>query len=39
LESQLDFESYAQGVCRQTEDHKEGVQAFIQKRKPEFKGK
>jgi 2-(1,2-epoxy-1,2-dihydrophenyl)acetyl-CoA isomerase len=39
LESQLDFESYAQGICRQTEDHKEGVQAFMQKRKPEFKGK
>jgi 2-(1,2-epoxy-1,2-dihydrophenyl)acetyl-CoA isomerase len=39
LESQLDFESFAQGVCRQTEDHKEGVQAFMQKRKPEFKGK
>jgi 2-(1,2-epoxy-1,2-dihydrophenyl)acetyl-CoA isomerase len=39
LESQLVYESYAQGICRQTEDHKEGVQAFIQKRKPEFKGK
>jgi len=39
LESQLEFESYAQGVCRQTEDHREGVQAFVQKRKPEFKGK
>lgn len=39
LESQLDFESYAQSICRQTEDHKEGVQAFMQKRKPEFKGK
>jgi 2-(1,2-epoxy-1,2-dihydrophenyl)acetyl-CoA isomerase len=39
LESQLDFESYAQGICRQTEDHREGVQAFVQKRKPEFKGK
>jgi len=39
LESQIDFESYAQGICRQTGDHQEGVQAFIQKRKPEFKGK
>jgi len=39
LESQLDFESYAQGICRQTEDHHEGVEAFMQKRKPEFRGK
>lgn len=39
LESQLDYESYAQAICRQTEDHKEGVRAFMEKRKPEFKGK
>jgi len=39
LECQLDFESYAQGICRGTEDHKEGVKAFMEKRKPEFKGK
>jgi 2-(1,2-epoxy-1,2-dihydrophenyl)acetyl-CoA isomerase len=39
LESQLDFESYAQSICRGTKDHKEGVKAFMEKRKPEFKGR
>lgn len=39
LENQLDFESYGQNICRQTEDHKEGLSAFIQKRKAVFKGR
>ena len=39
LRTQLDYESYAQNVCRSTDDHKEGVQAFLEKRKPMFKGK
>lgn len=39
LESQLYFESYAQDICRRTEDHKEGNEAFKQKRQPKFKGK
>lgn len=38
LESVLQYESFGQTVCAQTEDIKEGVMAFIQKRKPEFKG-
>lgn len=38
LRTQLDFESYAQNVCRQTADHKEGVRAFMEKRPPQFKG-
>jgi 2-(1,2-epoxy-1,2-dihydrophenyl)acetyl-CoA isomerase len=38
LKSQLDYESYAQNVCRKTEDHKEGVRAFAEKRKPQFRG-
>jgi 2-(1,2-epoxy-1,2-dihydrophenyl)acetyl-CoA isomerase len=38
LESQLFFEAYAQNICRGTEDFKEAVQAFREKRPPEFKG-
>jgi len=38
LGGQLVFESFAQNTCRQTEDHKEGVRAFMEKRKAEFKG-
>jgi len=39
LKTQLDYESYAQSLCRQTEDHKEGVRSFIEKREPNFKGR
>jgi enoyl-CoA hydratase/carnithine racemase len=39
LENVLQYESFAQAACTQTEDLKEGIAAFIQKRKPEFKGK
>ena len=39
LKTQLDYETYAQNLCRQTEDHKEGVRSFMEKRPPEFKGK
>ena len=33
------FEKYAQGALVQTEDKKEGINAFLEKRLPEFKGK
>ena len=39
LEAQLDYETYAQNICRQTEDHKEGIRAFEEKRKPVFTGR
>jgi 2-(1,2-epoxy-1,2-dihydrophenyl)acetyl-CoA isomerase len=39
LESQLDFETLAQRICFQTEDFKEGITSFLQKKTPEFKGR
>lgn len=38
LDSLLDYEAYCQDIAAATADSKEGVAAFLQKRKPQFKG-
>ena len=38
MREQLLFESYGQLLCRSTQDHKEAVKAFMEKREPQFKG-
>ena len=39
LQSALSMESMAQALAANSEDHKEGVAAFFEKRRPEFRGK
>jgi len=37
LTSQVEYEAYAQAIAGATEDAKEGVRAFMEKREPGFK--
>lgn len=39
LDTLLDYEAYIQEIASLTEDHKEGVQAFLEKRPAQFKGR
>jgi len=39
LDALLDYEAYIQQIASETEDHKEGVTAFLEKRPAQFKGK
>jgi 2-(1,2-epoxy-1,2-dihydrophenyl)acetyl-CoA isomerase len=39
IERQVELEIYSQKICVKTEDYKEGIAAFLEKREPSFKGK
>ena len=39
LAEHLTVATRAQSLARQTEDHREGVRAFLEKRQPQFKGR
>lgn len=39
LDEMLEYEAYSQEIAGSTDDHREGVKAFIEKRKPVFLGR
>ena len=39
LKSSLEFETFAQNICFDTEDAREGIRAFVEKREPKFIGR
>ena len=39
LRAGLEFETFAQNLCRETEDSKEGARAFVEKRAPVVRGR
>ncbi len=39
LRGGLEFETFAQNICFETEDAREGIRAFVDKRPPQFKGR
>jgi len=39
LEAALDYEAHMQDIAGRTADHREGVTAFFEKRRPRFEGR
>ena len=39
LRASLEFETFAQNICAETEDAREGARAFVEKREPKFQGR
>jgi enoyl-CoA hydratase/carnithine racemase len=39
LKSALEVETFAQNICFDTEDAREGIRAFVEKRDPVFRGR
>lgn len=39
FEAQIAWEAFSQNVCRVSEDFQEGINSFLEKREPRFKGK
>jgi 2-(1,2-epoxy-1,2-dihydrophenyl)acetyl-CoA isomerase len=39
LPSALEFETFAQNICFETDDAREGIRAFVEKREPRFEGR
>jgi 2-(1,2-epoxy-1,2-dihydrophenyl)acetyl-CoA isomerase len=38
LPAALDYEAHLQEIAGRTEDHREGVKAFLEKRTPSYRG-